>query len=159
KTEPIARVDLARHHVAQLWPEEEDQQRDQQTPRHHAAGVVERRQFGTNDVSDAKERGADRRPGTRGNAAGAKDSCRSRWAKTQCASAERSHVEEEVMIRREDAELSAQEYNGTDADVVEEVLRRFGAGLTRFVDFGRGYRFGIRQLRIFHHHTANQRDE
>ena len=58
-----------------------------------------------------------------------------------------------------ESELAAEKNERAESDVIEQVLRSLRARLPRLVNLRRRYRFRERQLRIFHHHSPDQRNE
>ena len=63
------------------------------------------------------------------------------------------------MVGRKQIEDATQVDSRSEADIVKEVLGRGRAVLTGLVNLAGGHRLRERQLWIFHHDAANQRDE
>ena len=139
--------------------QEEDEQRDEQTPRHHAAGKIERGQFRPDDVSHADIGRADGGRGERGDTARAEHLLGAQRAQPQRALAQLADAEEEIAVGRENVDHAAQVNQRAEAHVIEQILGGLGAALPGLVNFGCRHRFGKGQLRVFHHRAADEGNE
>ena len=144
----------------QLRTQEERQQRHQQSPGEDAAGEVQRAQPRPDDVANAQIRRADGRSGERRHGAGLHRgrARRSRVSLTMLFPSSPTCTRKSLLAANS-VERAQEEHHRPDAHVGEENLGGSGPLLAGLVNLRRRHRFGERQIRIFHHHAPQQRDE
>jgi hypothetical protein len=144
----IGCVGVGRQVIPQLRAKEVDEQRNQEAPGDHAAGKVQRCEFGPDNVSYAEKRGTYGRGGDGRYATGGQHLRGSSAAQREPAAIQLADIEEEILVRRKEIECAQQKSSGAEGHVIEEILGGLGARLAGLVDLRGSDRFGERQIGV-----------
>ena len=83
----------------------------------------------------------------------------SRCTQANLAAAQVADSKMKVFVGGKQSEAPQHVHQTADANIPEEIFRRFRAPLSGFMNLRRRHRFGERQFRVFHHHPSHQRNE
>jgi hypothetical protein len=142
--------------ILQLGSKQIDEQRHHQAPGQDAAGEVQRRELGPNDVAHTDVRGAHGgRRNIRDATGGERIGPRGRTQRN-LAQAQLPHAQHELFVGREETARAGEEHARAERHAGEEVLRRFRAASASFVNLGRRHRFRERERLVFDHDAPDQ---
>src|ERR1022692_2702358 len=140
---------FARNTRRQLRPQEEGQQRHQQSPGEDAAGEVQRAQPGPDNVAHAQVGGADGRGGERRHGARLHDRRTRRANELDHTLSDFADMQHKVAAGGENVDRAQEEEHRAHSHIGEEDLGGPRALLAGLINLGRGYRLRERKIGIF----------